>query len=57
MKKIKKALKLNRETLVHLDQTDVLEVAGMSVTRLKNQCITQAPTFCSCHVVNTHCIE
>jgi hypothetical protein len=57
MKKMKKALKLNRETLVHLDQTDVLEVAGMSVTRLKNQCLTQAPTFCSCHVVNTHCIE
>ncbi len=57
MKKMKKALKLNRETLVHLDQTDVLDVAGMSVTRLKNQCITQVATLCSCHVVNTHCIE
>jgi hypothetical protein len=57
MKKMTKALKLNRETLVQLDRSDALEIAGMSVTRLKNQCITQAATFCSCHVINTNCIN
>ncbi len=57
MKKMKKALKLNRETLAQLDQTDVREVVGMAVTRLRNQCMTQFATYCSCQVVNTHCIN
>jgi hypothetical protein len=55
-KKMKKPLKLNRETLAALDRDDLVQPVGMA-TQVKNQCITQVATFCSCHVINTHCIN
>ncbi|HZF12833.1 MAG TPA: hypothetical protein VFE33_28935 [Thermoanaerobaculia bacterium] len=54
-KKLKKPLKLTRETLAALDRGELEHAVGM-VTQIKNQCLTQAATFCTCHVINTHCI-
>jgi hypothetical protein len=56
-KRIKKPLKLNRETLTSLDGNDLVEPAGMAATQLHNQCITLVATHCSCVVINTRCVN